>query len=83
MAITEPRGTQPGHGEPPATGPAGSRRRRRWRWRWRRWALAGLVTLLAATVAVLAVLAGTYQPVQFGGESGGVFPGLPNGDRAS
>jgi hypothetical protein len=28
---------------------------------------------------VLALLAGTYQPIQFGGESGGAFPGLPRG----
>jgi hypothetical protein len=29
------------------------------------------------------VLAGTYQPIQFGGESGGAFPGLPTGDFRS
>jgi hypothetical protein len=32
-----------------------------------------------AAVVALAVLAGTYQPVQFGDEYGGAFPGLPAG----
>jgi hypothetical protein len=30
-------------------------------------------------VVVAAVLAGTYQPVQFGGSYGGVYPGMPAG----
>jgi hypothetical protein len=44
---------------------------------WRRRALIGVGALVAAAVAVLGTLAGTYQPVQFGGETGVRFPGLP------
>jgi hypothetical protein len=46
-------------------------RRRRWPW-----VVAVAVVVLTALV-VMAVLAGTYQPLLFGGESGGSFPGLP------
>ena len=74
MARTESGVNRPGNGEPPAPEPPGPRRRSPWRW----W-LAGLGTLLAAAVLVLAVLAATYQPVQFGGMEGGDYPGLPAG----
>ena len=76
MAITESSETQPGSGEPPASG----RPRPRSRARWRRWTLGTLAALITAALVVLAVLAATYQPVQFGGEGGiGIFPGLPAG----
>jgi hypothetical protein len=67
MAITESETTQQGGGEP-------HRRRHPWRW-----VLLALGALLAAAVVVLAILAGTYQPIQFGGGSGGPFNGLPTG----
>jgi hypothetical protein len=67
MAITESETTQQGGGEP-------HRRRHPWRW-----VLLALGALLAAAVVVLAILAGTYQPIQFGGGSGGPFNGLPAG----
>lgn len=73
MAITEPRETQPASGPPSDSGPAGTRPRHGRR----RWALAGVAALLAAALVVLAVLAGAYQPIQFGGTSGVSFPGLP------
>jgi hypothetical protein len=76
MATTETRTPQPGSGEPPADGTGGSRRRR---WSWRRRILLALGALVAAAIVVLAVLAGTYQPVQFGDAYGGAFPGLPAG----
>ena len=80
MAVTESPETQPGSGEPPASRP----RRSRIRARWRRWTLAGLALLVTATLVVLAALAATYQPVQFGGESGGRPPvGLPAGTGLS
>jgi len=87
MAVTDPRpahhddeisvtsdlsGTSAGEppgGPPPATG---SRRHP-----WRRRALIGVGELIAVAVAVLGTLAGTYKPVQFGGETGVRFPGLP------
>ena len=75
MAISEPRETQAASGPPPADWPA-SAQRRPGRWRW---TLVGLAALLVIALVVLAVLAGTYQPIQFGGESGGSFPGLPTG----
>jgi len=73
MAITESHETQPGSGEPPAAGRPGSRRHGPWR----RWALIASAALLVTTVVMLAVLAGTYQPVQFGDEGTASFPGLP------
>jgi hypothetical protein len=76
MATTETRAPQPGNGEPPADATGGSRRRG---WSWRRRILLPLGALVAAAVVALAVLAGTYQPVQFGGTGGGAFPGLPAG----
>jgi hypothetical protein len=72
----QPDVPQPGSGGPPADGTAGSRRRR---WSWRRRILLALVALVATAVVILAVLAGTYQPVQFGEAYGGAFPGLPAG----
>jgi hypothetical protein len=38
-----------------------------------------LLRLITVAAVVLAVLAGTYQPVQFGNEYGGDYPGLPGG----
>jgi hypothetical protein len=51
---------------------------------WRRRSLIAAGALLAAAVTVLGVLAGTYQPLEFGGQwstAGGsnYFPGLPSG----
>ncbi len=75
MAVTESPETQPGSGEPPASGQLPSRRRNPWR----RWTPGILTALVTVAVVVLAVLAATYQPVQYGYESGGAFPGLPTG----
>jgi hypothetical protein len=75
MAVTESSQTQPGSGEPPPSGPPRSRARARWR----RWTLGTLAALLTAALVVLAILAATYQPVQFGDQSGIGFPGLPTG----
>ena len=75
MAIAEPYARQQGDGEPPASVPPGSRRR----FPRRRWVMLGLGALLTAAVVILAVLAGTYQPVQAGGYSGIGFPGMPSG----
>ena len=75
MAITESHPARPGGGDPPTEQTSVSRRRSRWRGP----VVLGLGALLTAAVVVLAVLAGTYQPVQFGGESGAGFPGLPTG----
>jgi hypothetical protein len=75
MAITESRAKQQGDGEPPVPGTGGSRRRHPWRRR----ILLGLGAFLVAAVVVLAILAGTYQPVQFGDAGGGSFAGLPAG----
>ena len=72
MAVTESR-PAPHDGEPPpADGPDRARRHP-----WRRRILMGLGLLLATAVVVLAVLAGTYQPIRFGDTYGGDFPGLP------
>ena len=73
MAITESAETQPGRGEPPASGPPRSRARTRWR----RWTPGTLVALAAGALVVLAVLAWTYQPVEFGDEGGVLFPASP------
>jgi hypothetical protein len=70
-SVTVPSGS----GEPPAAGPPGHHVRPAWR---RRFLLA-LGALVATAVVILAVLAGTYQPVRFGGQWGGAFPGLPTG----
>ncbi len=75
MAITESHPARPGGGDPPTAETPGPRRSRRWR----RPVLLGLGALLATAVVVLAILAGTYQPVQFGDSYGGSFPGLPAG----
>jgi hypothetical protein len=74
MALTESPVSRPGNGEPPTADPPRSARRSP-----RRWWLLGLGALLAIAVIVLAVLAATYQPVQFGGAWGGTFPGMPAG----
>ena len=74
MAVTESR-PAPHDGEPPvADGPGRARRHP-----WRRRILLGLGLLLTTAVVVLAVLAGTYQPIRFGDTYGGDFPGLPHG----
>jgi hypothetical protein len=78
MAVTEPH---PAHydGAPPADHPPATGLRRH---PWRRRSLIAAGTLLAAAVTVLGVLAGTYQPLEFGGQSAfgnGYFPSLPNG----
>jgi hypothetical protein len=46
------------------------------RWRWWRWALLAAGVLLLAAVAVLWILAATYQPVGFG-DSTGTALGMP------
>ena len=74
MAVTESR-PAPHDGEPPAVDGPGRTRRHPWRRR----ALVAVGALLAAAVVVLAVLAGTYQPIRFGDTYGGDFPGLPHG----
>jgi len=75
MAITEPHETQPASGPPAGGGQVTARRRGRGR----RWTLVVLAALLATVVVVLGTLAGTYQPIQAGGEDGIHFPGLPTG----
>ena len=70
MAVTESR-PAPHDGEPPAADGPGRTRRHPWRRR----ALVAVGALLAAAVVVLAVLAGTYQPIRFGDTYGGDFPG--------
>jgi len=75
MAITEPHETQPVSGPPAGDGQVAARRRGRRR----RWTLGVLAALLATVVVVLGTLAGTYQPIQAGGEDGIHFPGLPTG----
>ena len=74
MAVTESR-PAPHDGESPARDGPGRARRHPWRRR----ILLGLGLLLTAAVVVLAVLAGTYQPIRFGDTYGGDFPGLPHG----
>jgi hypothetical protein len=75
MAIAEPHARPQGDGEPPASDPPRSRRRHPRR----RWILLTASALVAAAVVVLGTLAGTYQPIRGGGESGTHFPGLPTG----
>jgi hypothetical protein len=83
MAITE---SHPAHqpaptdGGPPSADPPVQRRRHPWRRR----SLIALGALLAAAVTILGVLAGTYQPLGFGGQwstasGSNYFPGLPSG----
>jgi hypothetical protein len=76
MSVTEPDVHQPGQREPPPSGIPGSSHRGPHR---RRWWLAVASGLIAASVAVLGGLAARYQPLGFGGEWGGSFPGLPAG----
>jgi len=75
MSVTESDLTQPGQGaSPPADGlrsrGGGSRRRR--------WVLGVLALVLAAALVVVGLLAVAYQPIAFGGASGGAFPGVPS-----
>jgi hypothetical protein len=72
MAVTETTPAPPGDNGSPGAVPPGPRHRRRW-------PLLGFGALLTAAAVILAVLAGTYQPVQFGNEYGGAYPGLPAG----
>jgi hypothetical protein len=73
MAIAEPHARPQGDGEPPASDPSRRGHPRR------RWILLTATALVAAAVVVLGTLAGTYQPIRGGGESGTQFPGLPTG----
>jgi hypothetical protein len=72
MTLPEPLTSPSGNGEPPVPGAPG-----RVRPAWRRRFLLALGALLAAAVVVLATLAGTYQPVQYGDAGGGTLPGMP------
>jgi hypothetical protein len=51
------------------------------RHRWLRWLLLALGVLMVATLVILAVLAGSYQPLTYGESenSAMAFPGLPTG----
>ena len=74
MSITEADAHQPGEADsPPAStlGTGGQSPRRR------RWWLIALGALGVTCVVVAGVLAGTYQPVGFGGGSAPEFPGMP------
>ena len=73
MAVTETTPAPPGDNGSPVAARPGPRHRGRW-------LLFGFCALLTAAAVVLAVLAGTYQPVQFGNEYGGAYPGLPAGN---
>jgi hypothetical protein len=72
MTLPEPLTSPSGNGEPPVPGAPG-----RVRPAWRRRFLLAFGALLAAALVVLAILAGTYQPVQFGDAFGGNLPGTP------
>jgi hypothetical protein len=76
MALAEIPVNQPEKGEPPDAGPPGARVRSPWR---RRPLAIGVIGSVVAAFVVLAVLAGTYQPVQFGSSYGGAYPGMPAG----
>jgi hypothetical protein len=73
VALPESLAAPSGNGEPPVPGPPG----RNVRPARRRLLLLALGALLAAAVVVLAILAGTYQPVQYGDSGGGTLPGMP------
>jgi hypothetical protein len=72
MAVTETTPAPPGDSGSPGAVRPGPRHHGRW-------LLVGCGALLTAAAVILAMLAGTYQPVQFGNEYGGVYPGLPAG----
>jgi len=72
MAVTETTPAPPGDNGSPVAARPGPRHRGRW-------LLFGFCALITVAAVVLAVLAGTYQPVQFGNEYGGDYPGLPGG----
>jgi hypothetical protein len=72
MTVTETTPAPPGDSSSPGAVPPGPRHRGRW-------LLFGFCVLLTAAAVILAVLAGTYQPVQFGNQYGGAYPGLPAG----
>jgi hypothetical protein len=72
LTLSESLAAPSGNGEPPVPGAPG-----RVRPAWRRRFLLALGALLAAAVVVLATLAGTYQPVQYGDAGGGTLPGMP------
>lgn len=76
MTVTETTPAPPGDNGSPGAARPGPRHRGRW-------LLLGLSALLTAAAVILAVLAGTYQPVQFGNEYGGAYPGLPAGNLQS
>jgi hypothetical protein len=73
MTVTETTPAPPGDSSSPGAVPPGPRHRGRW-------LLFGFCVLLTAAAVILAVLAGTYQPVQFGNQYGGAYPGLPAGN---
>jgi hypothetical protein len=76
MSVSESDLAQPGRGAaPPPGGPRSSGRGPRRR----RWLLGAVGALLVTAVVIAGVLAATYQPVSFGGASGGAFPGVPTG----
>jgi hypothetical protein len=72
MAVTETTPGPPWDNASPVAVRPGPRHRGRW-------LLFGTCILLTAAAVILTVLAGTYQPVQFGNEYGGDYPGLPAG----
>jgi len=72
--VLEESNLPPGSAVLALVSPPSGGRRRRWR------LVLFVVSALVLTAAVfLATLAGTYQPLRFGGEWGGSFPGLPSG----
>jgi hypothetical protein len=65
-----------GGGAPPGVEPSERPRKRRLR-AWH--VLVGALAVAVAVLATVATIASRYQPLSFGGASGGVFPGLPTG----
>lgn len=74
MSITEADAQQPGPADSPPASTLGTGGRSP---RWGRWWLIALGALGVTCVVVAGVLAGTYQPLVFGGGSAAEFPGMP------